>query len=233
MKYRCDLHIHSALSPCAEKEMTPVTIVGQAALSGLDFVAISDHNAIGHVPLAVRAGEEFGVNVVPAVEVQTNEDIHLLCMFRTYGELEEFFSRLPLSERKNRADLFGEQLYFDEDDNVVGCEERMLLDSAAISCNDVRELAFALGGAAVPAHIDRDANSMLKILGAVPEEYPVVELSTRATAEEIAKWSRTRLVIVDSDAHVLDDISEKGEIELPERTVAALIDRLRLGGGTE
>ena len=71
MKYRCDLHIHSALSPCAEKEMTPVTIVGQAALSGLDFVAIADHNAIGHVPLAVRAGEEFGVNVVPAVEVQT------------------------------------------------------------------------------------------------------------------------------------------------------------------
>ena len=109
----------------------------------------------------------------------------------------------------------------------------MLLDSAAISCDDVRELAFALGGAAVPAHIDRDANSMLKILGTVPEEYPVVELSTRATAEEIAKWSRTRLVIVDSDAHVLDDISEKGEIELPERTVAALIDRLRLGGGTE
>ena len=73
MKYRYDLHIHSALSPCAEEEMTPVTIVGQAALSGLDFVAIADHNAIGHVPLALRAGEEFGVNVVPAVEVQTNK----------------------------------------------------------------------------------------------------------------------------------------------------------------
>ena len=59
MKYRYDLHIHSALSPCAEEEMTPVTVVGQAALSGLDFVAIADHNAIGHVPLALRAGEEF------------------------------------------------------------------------------------------------------------------------------------------------------------------------------
>ena len=57
MKYRYDLHIHSALSPCAEEEMTPVTVVGQAALSGLDFMAIADHNAIGHVPLALRAGE--------------------------------------------------------------------------------------------------------------------------------------------------------------------------------
>ena len=148
MKYRYDLHIHSALSPCAEEEMTPVTVVGQAALSGLDFVAIADHNAIGHVPLALRAGEEFGVAVVPAVEVQTREDIHLLCLFRTYDDLEKFFARIPVSERRNRADLFGEQLYFDEDDNIVGREERMLLDSAAITCEEVRRLAFEAGGAA-------------------------------------------------------------------------------------
>ena len=230
MKYRYDLHIHSALSPCAEEEMTPVTIVGQAALAGLDFVAIADHNAIGHVPLALRAGEEFGVRVVPAVEVQTSEDIHLLCMFRTYGELEDFFSRIPVSERKNRADIFGEQLYFDEDDNVIGREERMLLDSAAISCDDVRELAFSLGGVAVPAHIDRDANSMLNVLGAVPAEYPTVELSSRASEEELKKWSGERLVIVDSDAHILEHMSDRGEIDLPEGSVDALIDRLRRGG---
>lgn len=233
MKYRYDLHIHSALSPCAENEMTPVSVVGQAALAGLDFVAIADHNAIGHVPLAMRAGEEFGVCVVPAVEVQTSEDIHLLCLFATYGALNGFFSGLPLSQRKNRADIFGEQLYFDEDDNVTGSEERMLLDSAAISCDEVRRRVFAAGGAAVPAHIDRDANSMLRILGAVPSDYPTVELSTRATEEERAEWSRDRLVITDSDAHVADDISDRGEIELPERSVAALIERLRRGGGTE
>lgn len=230
MRYRYDLHIHSALSPCAEEEMTPVTIVGQAALSGLDFVAVADHNAIGHVPLALRAGEEFGVTVVPAVEVQTREDIHLLCLFATYEELEAFFRRIPVSERKNRSDLFGEQLYFDEDDNVIGHEERMLLDSAAISCDDVRELAFAMGGIAVPAHIDRDANSMLNILGAVPVEYPVVELSSRASEETLAEWSRERLVIVDSDAHILDDISVRGEMDLPERSASALVTALRCGG---
>lgn len=230
MRYRYDLHFHSALSPCAEEEMTPVTIVGQAALSGLDFVAVADHNAIGHVPLALRAGEEFGVTVVPAVEVQTREDIHLLCLFATYEELEAFFRRIPVSERKNRADLFGEQLYFDEDDNVIGHEERMLLDSAAISCDDVRELAFAMGGIAVPAHIDRDANSMLNILGAVPAEYPVVELSSRASEETLAEWSRERLVIVDSDAHILDDISARGEMDLPERSASALVTALRCGG---
>ena len=132
MKFKFDLHIHSALSPCAEKEMTPVTIVGSAALIGLDFVAIADHNAIGHVPVAMKAGDAFGVSVVPAVEVQTNEDIHLLCLFPTYGELEAFFRELPLSERKNRADLFGEQLYFDEDDNT-GCSSTAWASGARAS----------------------------------------------------------------------------------------------------
>lgn len=230
MRYRYDLHIHSALSPCAEDEMTPVTIVGMAALGGLHFVAIADHNAIGHVPLAMRAGEEFGVKVVPAVEVQTREDIHLVCLFPTYPALESFFSSLPLSERKNRADIFGEQLLFDEDDNVIGKEERMLLDGCAISCDDVRELAAGFGGAAVPAHIDRDANSMLAVLGDIPKEFPTVELSSRVSDEEAERWMRDRLVIFDSDAHTADDISSRGEIELEEYSVAALVERLRRGG---
>ncbi len=227
MKYRYDLHIHSALSPCAENEMTPVTIVGQAKIMGLDFVAIADHNAIGHVPLALRAGEEFEINVVPAVEIQTREDIHLLCLFERYDDLEKFFSEIPFSERKNREELFGEQLYFDEDDNIIGKEDRMLLDSAAVSCDDVRELAESCGGVAIPAHIDRDANSMLRILGDVPEAYRVVELSTRATDDEREYWTQRKTVLTSSDSHVLDTVSEMGEIELGECTVSALIRALR------
>ena len=227
MKYRYDLHIHSALSPCAENEMTPVTIVGQAKIMGLDFVAIADHNAIGHVPLALRAGEEFEINVVPAVEIQTREDIHLLCLFERYDDLEKFFSEIPFSERKNREELFGEQLYFDEDDNIIGKEDRMLLDSAAVSCDGVRELAESCGGVAIPAHIDRDANSMLRILGDVPEAYRVVELSTRATDDEREYWTQRKTVLTSSDSHVLDTVSEMGEIELGECTVSALIRALR------
>ena len=102
MKYRYDLHIHSALSPCAENDMSPVTVVGQAALGGLHFVAVADHNATGHVPLALRAGEEYGVLAVPAVEVQTNEDIHLLCLFSDLRSLEAFFAEIPVSDRSNR-----------------------------------------------------------------------------------------------------------------------------------
>ena len=85
----------------------------------------------------------------------------------------------------------------------------------------------------MPAHIDRDANSMLKVLGDIPGKYAAVELSTRASAEEIAKWARDRLVIVDSDAHTAEamkDASDAGWIELEEYTVEALVGRIARGG---
>lgn len=233
MRYAYDLHIHSALSPCADEDMTPVTVVGRAKLAGLDFVAIADHNAIDHVRVAMAAGEAYGIKTVPAVEVQTNEDIHLLCLFPTVEALERFFGRLPLSERKNRPDLFGEQPVMDEDDNIIGKVDRMLLDSVALSSDEVFALAAEEGGAAVPAHIDRDANSMLKVLGDIPGKYAAVELSTRASAEEMAKWARDRLVIVDSDAHTAEamkDASDAGWIELEEYTVEALVGRIARGG---
>ena len=36
MILRCDLHIHTALSPCGDMDMTPNNIVNMAQLKGLD-----------------------------------------------------------------------------------------------------------------------------------------------------------------------------------------------------
>ena len=71
---------------------------------------------------------------------------------------------------------------------------------------------------------------MLAVLGDIPKEFPTVELSSRASDEEAERWMRDRLVIFDSDAHTADDISSRGEIELEEYSVAALVERLRRGG---
>ena len=108
----------------------------------------------------------------------------------------------------------------------------MLLDSAAVSSDEVFDLAAKHGGAAVPAHIDRESNSMLRILGDIPDKFATVELSTRSTEEERAYWSARKLVIIDSDAHTLDAVSEgecAGEIELEEYSVAALVRRIAEG----
>ena len=86
MKIKYDFHIHSALSPCADNDMTPVNIVAYAKFNGLDMIAVADHNAIENVETAIAAGKAYGVTVVPAVEVQTAEDIHVLCLFKTFEQ---------------------------------------------------------------------------------------------------------------------------------------------------
>ncbi len=228
MLYKYDLHIHSALSPCADNDMTPVNIVGTAKLLGLDYVAIADHNAIGNVKVAILAGIEYGIKVVPAFELQTNEDVHILCLFKKFESLENFYNSIKFSTRQNRKEIFGEQLLLDEDDNVIGEEQNMLLDSAQISSEDVPKLVDKFDGVAIPAHIDRDMNGMLQMLGAITDGYDTVEISNNADNEFLAMWKNQRMVIIDSDAHTLNDISTKGEIELKEYSIDALIEKLKL-----
>ena len=43
MKLRCNLHIHSALSNCASREMTIARIVEEAERAGLQTIGIADH----------------------------------------------------------------------------------------------------------------------------------------------------------------------------------------------
>lgn len=49
MKIYTDLHIHTALSPCGSKDMTPNNIINMSKLKGLDAIAITDHNSCKNV----------------------------------------------------------------------------------------------------------------------------------------------------------------------------------------
>lgn len=220
MRYLYDLHIHSALSPCADREMTPVNIVAYAAAAGLEIIAVSDHNAAGNVRAAIEVGEALDVLVVPAAEIQTNEDVHVLCLFPDADSLEAFIGDVPFPPLRNRPDVFGEQLLINSDDEVVGMEERLLLTGALISEVEVRKLALKHGGAAVPAHVDRYYYGMAAVLGAVPEEYPAVEFTGTGDEGEF----KDRLVLRSSDAHVLADIGKHHSfIDLPEKSASALV----------
>lgn len=88
-----DLHIHSALSPCADNDMTPVNIGAMSSAKGLQIIAVADHNAIANVAAAREVGEALDVIVVPAVELQTQEDVHILCLFETFENLQGFLTK--------------------------------------------------------------------------------------------------------------------------------------------
>ncbi len=54
--YRADLHIHTALSACAEPEMTPPAIMERARVCRIELVAATDHNSAGNMAAMAAAG---------------------------------------------------------------------------------------------------------------------------------------------------------------------------------
>lgn len=226
VKIYYDLHIHSCLSPCAEDTMTPSTIVGFAKLAGLDMIAVSDHNCIRNVEAAMEAGKYYGVTVVPAIELQTSEDIHVLCLFRTLKGLKDFYGGITFTDLKNRKDIFGSQLVVNTNDEIVDEHPYYLLSASDVSIDGIQRRAAECGGFAVPAHIDRDSNGIIAILGDVPDGFKAVELSRNADVRTEEEYAKRFKILLDSDAHTPDGIGKLASIKLKENSANALIDYL-------
>jgi PHP family Zn ribbon phosphoesterase len=215
-----DFHIHSALSPCAANDMTPNNIVGMAVLNGLDVIAVTDHNTFGNVESVMKVAAKHNITVLPGAEIDTAEEVHVLCMFCDLETALAFENRLSphYSDFPNRKDIFGDQLLFDENDNFVGEVDRMLLSATSISFDDLHALVSEFGGAFIPAHIDRSSYSVLSNLGFLPKylNIPTVEVSNNGLKRNFLDKNNqippdTRIV-TSSDAHYLWDIAEKGQL---------------------
>ncbi|MTI55153.1 MAG: PHP domain-containing protein [Geosporobacter ferrireducens] len=229
MKAYYDLHIHTALSPCGDKDMTPNNIINMSVIKGLNVIAITDHNSIDNCRACIRVGEKNGILVIPAMELQTKEEIHLLCLFKNLSMLENFHEIIlgKLGTQENLPDFFGRQLIFDEQDCIVGENHRLLITSAAITLEEAVEKISNLGGIAVPAHINKGAYSIITNLGFIPEHLPIntIEL-TKKTDIQSFQTKHPNLknynIIQDSDAHYLWEISERehylevGELAIDE-----------------
>ena len=74
---RIDLHTHSIYS---DGSMTPEELVAHAAAKGLSAIALTDHDTVRGIPFALVAGKEYGVEIVPGVEVSTecHVQVHML-----------------------------------------------------------------------------------------------------------------------------------------------------------
>ncbi len=232
MRVYTDLHIHSCLSPCGDNEMTPWNLVGMAKVNGLDVIALTDHNAARNIPDALTAGKEYGVEIIPGMEVTTREEVHLLAYFDTadaalrFGEL--VYRHLP--DVKNNAGLFGDQLIMENGDQPAGTLDKLLINATDLSLDEVCALTAEHGGVNVPAHINRQANSMIYALGLMPPlpQYPVVEVYRALPCPEYAVKGRT--VLHSSDAHRLEDIAQRDftlEADAPSaQAVMAALRRL-------
>lgn len=235
MEVFCDLHIHTALSPCGDMDMTPNNIVGMSYLKGLDFIAITDHNTIGNVRACMKVAENSNVIVIPGMELETMEEAHFVCLFENIEMAEEFysFSSQFFSGIKNREDIFGVQAYMDENDEIIKTEEQMLVSALSCSIYDVVPKIREIGGIIIPAHVDKSSYSIISNLGMIPEDlnFKTVEISKRTDREHVLMkfpYLAEKRIITSSDSHYLGDIyEEEGKINIKEKSVKALFEYLK------
>lgn len=213
--YFYDLHIHSCLSPCADDDMTPANIAGMGALCGLNVMALTDHNATRNLPAFFKACKTHGIVPVGGMELTTAEEVHIICLFEDLDSAmsfgEQVYKHLP--DISNRSEIFGNQLIVDDEDNILGREDKLLLAASDLALEDAVKLVRNFGGVAYPAHIDRDSNGIIAVLGDIPPEpdFRAYELNERLN---LSRYSKQYPLITGmkmlacSDAHRLWEINE-------------------------
>lgn len=236
MKIAYDFHIHSCLSPCGDGDMTPQNIVNLANIMGYNAIALTDHNSCGNCEATMKAGERVGITVIPGMELCTAEEVHVVCLFPTIEKAMAFsdyiYSTLP--PVKNKPSVFGEQTYRDEDDNVIGTEERLLITASTISTAKVVDAVASFDGICYPAHIDRSSFSIISNLGMIDESFKFncVEIFDSSKKRELIE-KHPELdgykIISDSDAHYLENmrIPEDCYIEVKDNTIQSILDYFR------
>jgi len=187
-KFRADLHVHTVLSPCADVAMIPPLIVQTALEHHIDLIAITDHNASANVWAVQKAAEGTDLTVLPGMEVQSREDVHLLTLFEDPATLETWQAQVnnALPDLPNQPEFFGEQFVVDETGDYLHSEPRLLLTSTGFTIDEIFERVNALGGLVIPAHVERFSYGLLPTLGLISEKWQLLalEISRNITPEK-------------------------------------------------
>jgi hypothetical protein len=237
-RLRVDLHLHTVLSPCAEIEMIPPLIVQRALELGLGIIAVTDHHGAANVRAVIDAACRTDLVVLSGMEVQTREEVHMLCLFDTPEQDEQWQAVVwaTLPNMPNNAALFGEQYVVDGTGEYLFTEGRMLATSTSMSVDQVVAGVNALEGICLPAHIDRPSYSLLSNLGFVPPGLPIagIELSHLTTPQktvqlfpQLANYG----MIMDGDAHRLAEMMAVTRVQVNAATVSELRLALATQGG--
>ncbi|MFP4362716.1 MAG: PHP domain-containing protein [Spirochaetia bacterium] len=208
MTFQADIHIHTCLSPCADLEMSPSEIADTAKTAGLDMLGIADHNSVRNLPAHQEACSRKNIIPIFGIEVATQEEAHILCIFPDLKAAEEFgdflYSYIP--DIENDPERFGDQVVVDVDENVLDFEEKYLGSAAELSIDALFEEVTMRRGLFIPAHIDKPVFSIPSQLGFLPDmAYSAVEM-TRPAPNGV-KYPYP--IICNSDSHYLEDIGTR------------------------
>lgn len=202
------------------------------------MIAITDHNATYNIRAVQKAASGSGLIVLPGMELQTREEVHVLCLFDTIEQAEALQSWVDkyLGNIPNNVDFFGEQFVVDETGDFIRREQRLLSTSVDSSITEAWEKVNELGGLFVPAHVNRTANGLLAMLGLVPTDIPIeaLEISRHISPEEAPRKYRQIQgypLMQNGDVHYLDDFLGSTEWTIEAPVIAELRKAFRKEDG--
>ena len=227
MQLHIDLHLHSCLSPCGGLTMSPLRIAREAKARGLHLIALTDHNSARNIPSFTRCCEEANIAALYGLEITSAEEAHLLCLFpkpetaEAMGALAE--ERLP--DFPNNPDLFGDQVYVDSREMILGEVEKALISATDLSVEQVVEETHRRGGIVIPCHLDRPSFSLVMQLGFLPQlPFTAVECTRKPCSIDTGAFP----VITSSDAHEPQQIGSRPQLlEAESCTWEGVLDGLR------
>lgn len=232
MKLYYDLHIHSCVSPCAEDDMTPADIAGIGALNNLSVMALTDHNSCENCPAFFEACEYYGIIPIAGMELTTAEDIHIVCLFPSLDDALAFSSVVydRIMPIMNKPEIFGNQRVVDIDGNTLKTIDKLLISATDITIDEVPSLVFEYSGVCYPAHIDRESNGIISILGDIPPE-PGFRCAEFRDGNNTEAYKKNYPIINDymyissSDAHRLSDINtDINFFEIPDGSECSVVN---------
>lgn len=234
MKYFYDLHIHTALSPCADILMSPNNILNMSFLKELNMIAITDHNSCLQLDVIEDLKDSYEMLIIPGAEIEVKEKYHVVCLFKSFDLARKFQKALNVYLDKKMHDevIYGEQNIFDEFDDIVNNYQISLMGSSNIALLDLRKLIKGLDGVMILAHIEKYGEDIFeKIKTVYKDTFDAIEVNAMYDITKIENKLEglPYIILRDSDAHQITDISEAvNSIELEELTIECLFKTLRM-----
>ncbi|MBP1711350.1 MAG: putative metal-dependent phosphoesterase, family, partial [Deltaproteobacteria bacterium] len=159
-----------------------------------------------------KAAAGKNIQIIPAMEITTSEEVHLLALF---GSLSDLMKLQTIIDQhlfgENDETRFGVQAIVNELGEVEGLNNQLLIGATDLAIDDTVDIIHRLGGLAIPAHIDRESFSVLSQLGFIDEHahFDALEISKltgirqgRLRYQELNRYP----FVTSSDAHFIRDI---------------------------
>ncbi len=217
---KCNLHMHSCLSPCGSLYMSPPLVINELKKNKFNIVALTDHNSSKNYDYFSKLGEKNDILIFPGIEVQTNEDIHFNLIFpnNIVSNKWDAYVYNHMKDIKNNPEFFGYQVIVNDKEQIITEVERLLLQSTDFDLNNLLKKASDEKLLYFPTHLHSSSYAICTVLGFLPEirdRYGELLIKTVEIAiediynEKFDEYSQNYTIITNSDAHYIKDINSK------------------------